>query len=261
LVSREVSPDEFTYVYELPEGAQFHAEVVGKLHLPRKVKKLVKYCWEQRVKLGTHLFNGTIYAVKPQFNWAQAKFKFDLYKTSYAHCLARWIKSGTTRVKGFKYVTVPALMMVQDEEGNYYFVLGLTNSNTAFGAVVNFIGGTLDERHASSPNPLQANMWAECWEEMEISTEDVAEWWYAYLAETEGSYHLVAMLLLKLSLTGVQDHFQTFTIRDKEKEITKIITILATKDGVVDALSKYQFAGPVEAVLSVAVGLDPPDTP
>ncbi len=258
-------PPAYTKVYELPDGIVCYAKVVGKLKpLPRRLAKSVlrnyKQRWIQANKKGIHIFRGEVYDVKPQFNWAKGELGFLLFATTFDRLLARWLKVGSSVVRGIRYITDPALPIAIDPEtGERFFVLAHINKNRLHGSSVNFIGGTMDNSHTIKTDPLQANLWNECDEEVGIRPEHVKSSRYLYLVETEGAFYLVSELILKYSPAQMMEHFNQFTIKDKEKEVVGLIFIPATKEGVLDFFSKgYHVIPPVAEVLQVAVGLRRP---
>ncbi|WP_028777060.1 hypothetical protein [Shimazuella kribbensis] len=261
-------PSPYTKVYQLPEGMDCDAEVVGKIRdLPRRMKIIVRlYWWWKWVHArsqGIHLFNGVIYSAEPQFDWAKKKIKFLLYETTFAHLVARWLSVGDTRVvPDFeKFVTCPVLLVTKPTETEEKcFIFGLINSNRLNGSSINFVGGTMDKKHTAHSHPLEANFMDESEEEVGILPEHVEHWTFKYLAETEVAYFLVPEVHLKLTSTQMDEHFQRFTERDTEKEITKIIKVPATQEGVLDFIhrNKNKLTRPMVEVLLVAVGLEKP---
>lgn len=255
-------------VYELSESMVCYAQVAGNLQpLPKELDKSVRRYFSQRwitaKKAGIHIFRGEVYAVKPRFDWDKKEIGFLLFTTTFDRLLARWLKIDQRVVRGFKYITNPALPVVVDPEtGEAFFILARINKNRLMGSSVNFVGGTMDQSHTSQIDPLQANLWAECNEEIGIRPQHVKKARYRFLVVTEGAYFLVSELLLKLSPSQLKMHFKEFTLQDKEKEVVGLIFVSATKTGVLNFLNQgYQIIEPVKEVLQVAVGLKQPDVP
>ncbi len=265
----------YTRVYAIPEKGSCTAQVTGKKKLPRKLKKGMQRIWAEKLqqaqKDGTLLYNEVVYAVEPQFNWDVGDIQFHLHKTSYAHQETRRMKvdrSCTKQIPGFKYITCPGLLIVTDPiTGEEFFVLCEINPNTATSQaalrgstkkrpVLNFFGGTLDQRHALSFDPLERNLFDEGAEELGIFPKHVKEWRFTYLVETEGAFFLVAVLRLTMSISEFQEHFKQFTANDQEQEVIQPHFIPATQSGVNKLLkSGFALVRPVDPVMRVVVGL------
>jgi hypothetical protein len=231
-------------------------------NLPSEMNQAIQNYWHSRIdeanKKDLHLFNGVVYAAELYIHLAANALNFSLYETTFDHLLARWLPVNKQIIDGFRYVTCPSLLITKSTETNNekYFILGLINSDRLLGSSINFIGGTLDQQHAYTANPLKSNLWAECKEEVGIDSTYVNKWSFDYLAETEGAYYLIASLYLDLTIDQMEEHFQQHSQRDDEKEITKLIKVPATKEGVIRFLkTKTPIIRPVADVLQVAVGL------
>jgi hypothetical protein len=251
-----VKPTANTRVHYLPANTTCQAIVRGKLVTTKKQKLLIKLNWylcHIRARLQRcHLFDGTVYSATRY--WQDQHLVFYLEETSFSHLLARWKKVRQTEVTGFRYLTCPALFLTTDQTTKEtYFVLGKT-SGTYVGNTINFIGGTLDQKHTETTDPLTANLWSECAEEVGITPAHVATWRFAFLAETEGWFSLIAVVHLHLTPTQLQKHFQRFQRIDREKEITELIFVPATKQDVHHFVCSGQaITRPVSEVLQAAV--------
>lgn len=251
-----MKPTAYTNVHYLPANTTCQAHVRGKWTLTRKQAIVVKLNWyicRIRAKLhGCHLFNGTVYSATP--NWQRHKLVFDLNETSFAHLLARRKKVRQTEVTDFRYLTCPALMLTTDPNTNEtFFVLGKSNG-TSVGSTINFIGGTLDEKHTATDDPLVANLWSECEEEAGITPAHVSNWRFALFVETESWFSLIAIVQLQLTPTKLQRQFRRFQLTDTENEINELVFVPANKQGVYNFIhSGQEIARPVVEVLQAAV--------
>lgn len=212
--------------------------------MPPHQRNLVEHRWAERLKQGQTLFNGGMYGVRLRLRKGVASFS--LFRTDYAHYLAQG-----EGVPSFQFAYVAPLPKTRDG----YYVLAVTSPGTAvLGQVVNFIGGTLDEHHAATKDPLKANMWRELKEEARIVPRHVNKWSYNYLVSTKRAYVLVAKLNLHLTKQQLEKHFEKYNARQEKPELTGLVFIPATPDGVKGFLdkaktSKTRLAVPVEEIL------------
>lgn len=213
------------FINRLPKDIHFtfNKEKEEGLLLPKKVQETITAWWDSEPRSE---FNGVVYGAKlvPQWSkrwlwgcWRLQRISVTLWPSSFAHkrCEGQEIKG--VQIPLLDRANAPVLVKLVNREGRLLgYVFGLHGTRQIIAP-----GGVLDEKHAASEHPFQANATAELYEEFGLKLDDAVDWHFAYWIKDGNMNHFVVTATFEVE--SVKEFMKKFEGRPEDEMIDFVV--------------------------------------
>lgn len=208
-------------IVPLPENSPFTFYKKKGGFLSKEVQKAITDWWDSEPRSE---FNGVVYGAKlvPQwskrwFYWCLQQIVVKLWPSSFAHKRCEGQEINGVQIPLLNRANAPVLVKLVNREGKLIgYVFGLHRT----GQII-VPGGVLDEKHAASEHPFQANATAELYEELGLNLDEAIQWRFGYWVRDRSMNHF--LVIATFEVESVEEFMEKFKGRPEDEMIDFVV--------------------------------------